>query len=181
MLVSVLSVFCLFSICFMSIWSFNHFVHIHQRPKLGIEGACCNIFKPFLCFKLLIMSIIFDMCLFLLHKLVFTFLICFDLPFVMSGLFIFSKTFHAVMYFYLYSSDELRLFQIIFIVRSCVVLLYRCPRLGKGWDQSYIFNPATLCIYMPVPSQEPLFQWLSFVDVIHICFCSFLFVQIKGR
>ena len=67
-------------------------------------------------------------------------------------------------------SDELSLFQLIFIVRSYVVLLYHCPRLGEGWDPANMFNPATLFMYVPVPSQEPVIQWLSFVYVLHICF-----------
>ena len=37
-----------------------------------------------------------------------------------------------------------------------------------------MFNPATLFMYVPVPSQEPVIQWLSFVYVLHICF-SFIF------
>ena len=34
----------------------------------------------------------------------------------------------------------------------------------------------TLFMYVPVPSQEPVIQWLSFVYVLHICF-SFIFVH----
>ena len=63
-------------------------------------------------------------------------------------------------------SDELSLFQLIFIVRSYVVLLYHCPRLGGGLGSpANIFNPATLFMYVPVPSQEPVIQWKSFVYV----------------
>ena len=39
-----------------------------------------------------------------------------------------------------------------------------------------MFNPATLFMYVPVPSQEPVIQWLSFVYVLHIIF-SFIFIQ----
>ena len=74
----------------------------------------------------------------------------------------------TLKYFYLYPSDDLSLFQLILIVRSCVVLLHHCLRLGEGWD------PATFCMYVPVPSQETVIHWLSFVDVLHICF-SFIF------
>ena len=41
-----------------------------------------------------------------------------------------------------------------------------------GWDPTNMFNPATLCMYVPVPSQEPFIQWLSFAYVLHIVFCS---------
>ena len=78
------------------------------------------------------------------------------------------------MYSYLYPSDELILFQLIFIARSYIVLLHHCPSLGKGWDPANIFNPATLFMYVPVPSQGPVIQWLSFVDVLLFCF-SFIF------
>ena len=37
-----------------------------------------------------------------------------------------------------------------------------------------MFNPATLCMYEPVSSHEPVMQQLSFVYVLHICF-SFIF------
>ena len=42
------------------------------------------------------------------------------------------------------------------------------PGKGEGWDPANMFNPATLCMYVPVPSQEPVIQWLSFVVVLHI-------------
>ena len=45
---------------------------------------------------------------------------------------------------------------------------------GEGRDPAYMFNPATFCIYVSVPSHEPVIQWFSFVDVLHICF-SFSF------
>ena len=61
-----------------------------------------------------------------------------------------------------------------FMIRSYVVLLYHCPRLGEGWDPANLFNPATLCMYVPVPSQEHVIQWSSFVYVLHIC-VSFIF------
>ena len=73
-------------------------------------------------------------------------------------------------------SDELSLFQLIFIVRSYAVLLYHCPRLGEGWDPAIMFNPTTLFMYVPVPSQKPVNQWFSFVYVLHICF-SFIFLH----
>ena len=74
------------------------------------------------------------------------------------------------IHLYFCPSDELSLFQLIFIVRSYVVLLYHCPGLGEGWDPANTFNPATLCMFVPVPSQEPVIQWLSFVYVLHFCF-----------
>ena len=49
-------------------------------------------------------------------------------------------------------------------------------RLGEGWDPANMFNPATLFIYVPVPSQEPVIQCLSFVYVLHMCF-SFIFLH----
>ena len=73
----------------------------------------------------------------------------------------------------------INIFQLIFIVHSYVVLLYHCPRLGEGWDPANMFNPATLFMYVPVPSQEPVIQWLSFVYVLHICF-SFIFYLKKA-
>ena len=72
------------------------------------------------------------------------------------------------MYFNLYPTDELSLFQLIFIVHSYVVLLHHCHRLGEGWDPANLFNPATLCMHVPVPNQEPVIQWLSFVAVLHL-------------
>ena len=75
------------------------------------------------------------------------------------------------VHLYICPSDELSHFQLIFIVRSYVVLLFHCQ--GEGWDPANMFNPATLFMYVPVPSQEPVIQWLSFVYVLHICF-SFL-------
>ena len=49
-------------------------------------------------------------------------------------------------------------------------------RLGEGWDPPNMFNPAILCMYVPVPSQEPVIQWLSFVYALHICLCvTYLF------
>ena len=57
----------------------------------------------------------------------------------------------------------------------------RRPRFSKRGlsfvrtsSASNMFNPATLFMYVPVPSQEPVIQWLSFVYVLHICF-SFIF------
>ena len=43
-----------------------------------------------------------------------------------------------------------------------------------------MFNPATLFMYMPVPSQEPVIQWLSFVYVLHayLFFAHFLYIYI---
>ena len=79
---------------------------------------------------------------------------------------------------YFCPSNELSLFQLIFIVRSYVVLLYHCTRFGGG-DPANMFNPATFCMYVPVPSQDPVIQWLSFVYVLHICF-SFIFVRNLG-
>ena len=38
-----------------------------------------------------------------------------------------------------------------------------------------MFNPATLFMYVPFPSQEPVIQWLSFGYVLHIFF-SFIFL-----
>ena len=69
-------------------------------------------------------------------------------------------------------SDELSLFQLIMIVCSYVVLLhvYHCSRLEEGCGPANIFNPATLCMHVPVPSHEPVIQWLSFVYVLHVCF-----------
>ena len=50
------------------------------------------------------------------------------------------------------------------------------PGQGEGWDPANMFNPATLFMYVPVPSQEPVIQWLSFVYVLHICFL-FIFLH----
>ena len=71
-------------------------------------------------------------------------------------------------------TNGLSLSQLIFIVRSYVVLLHHCPRLGEG-DPANMIKPAAFCMYVPVPSQEPVFQWLSFVYVLYICFRSFFF------
>ena len=81
------------------------------------------------------------------------------------------------IHLYFSPSDELSLFQLILIVRSYVVLLYHCPGLGEGWDPANMFNPATLFMYLPVPSQKPVIQWLSFVYVLHIFFRSFLYIN----
>ena len=43
-----------------------------------------------------------------------------------------------------------------------------------------MFNPATLFMYVPVQSQEPLIQWLSFVYAVHICFSFIFFIQIMS-
>ena len=57
-------------------------------------------------------------------------------------------------------------------------MLY-CYTTVPGWredsDPANMFNPATLFLYVPVQSQEPVIQWLSFVYVLHICF-SFIFL-----
>ena len=82
------------------------------------------------------------------------------------------------MHFYLYPSDEFSPFQRIFIGRSYSVLLHHCPRLGEGWGPANMFYPATFRIYVPVPSQEPVMQWLSFVAVLHICL-SFIILYIN--
>ena len=37
-----------------------------------------------------------------------------------------------------------------------------------------VYIISTLFMYMPVPSQEPVIQWLSYVQVLQICF-SFIF------
>ena len=42
-----------------------------------------------------------------------------------------------------------------------------------GGNPANMFNPSTFCMYEPVPSQEPVIQWLSFVAGLHICFRSF--------
>ena len=34
-----------------------------------------------------------------------------------------------------------------------------------SWDPANIFHPATFSMYAPVPSQEPVIQWLFFVYV----------------
>ena len=47
---------------------------------------------------------------------------------------------------------------------------------GQGCDPANMFNPTTFCMYVPVPSQEPVIQWFSFVNVLHICF-SFIFLS----
>ena len=49
---------------------------------------------------------------------------------------------------------ELSPFELIFIVCSYVVLLHNCPRLVEGWGPAYMFNPATFCMFVSVPSQE---------------------------
>ena len=39
-------------------------------------------------------------------------------------------------------------------------------------------NKLALFMYVPVPSQEPVIQWLSFVYMLHICFFrSFFFLH----
>ena len=51
-------------------------------------------------------------------------------------------------------------------IRSYVVLLYHC----EGWDPANMFNPATLFMYVPVPSQEPVYS------VVVVCLCvTYLF------
>ena len=40
-----------------------------------------------------------------------------------------------------------------------------------------MFNPATLCMYVSVLSQEPVIQLLSFVDVLHVFFVLFLYIN----
>ena len=83
----------------------------------------------------------------------------------------------------LYKIDIKDLFQLIFIVRSYVVLINHCARFGEGLDPANMFNPATLCMYVPVQSQEPVIQWLSFVYMWQICFSFILFflLIIEGR
>ena len=36
------------------------------------------------------------------------------------------------------------------------------------------YEADTFCMYVPVPSQDPVIQWMSFVEVLQICF-SFIF------
>ena len=63
---------------------------------------------------------------------------------------------------------------------SYIYMLYcntTVPGYGEGWDPN-MFNPATLFMYVPVPSQEPVIRWLSFVYVLNICF-SFIFFLYK--
>ena len=43
------------------------------------------------------------------------------------------------------------------------------PGEGEGRDPANMFNPATLFMYVPVPSQELVIQWFSLVHVLHIC------------
>ena len=57
----------------------------------------------------------------------------------------------------------------IFTVRSYDVLLHHCSRFGEGWDTTNLCNIATLRSNVPVPSQEPVIQWLLFGAVLHIC------------
>ena len=76
------------------------------------------------------------------------------------------------MYFYLYLSDELILFQLIFIIRSYVVLLHHCSRLGEGWHPSNMLNLATFCMQLLLSNQ-------SFGDVSHICFSFIFYTQIR--
>ena len=64
----------------------------------------------------------------------------------------------------------------LYVACSYDILLYHCPRLGEGWDAANMFHPAKFCMYMPLLSQEPVIQWLSFVYVLQICF-SFIFVH----
>ena len=70
----------------------------------------------------------------------------------------------------------------IFIVRSFIVLLLRCPRLGEGCDLANMFTPPH-SVYVPVQSHEPVIQWLSFVYVLHLYIFVFrsFFVQKLGR
>ena len=41
---------------------------------------------------------------------------------------------------------------------------------GKDWACANMLNPTTFCMYVPVQSQEPVIQWLSFGCVLHYCF-----------
>ena len=50
-------------------------------------------------------------------------------------------------------------------------------KLGVTSGVLNMFNPATLFMYVPVTSQEPVIQWLSFVYVLHICFRSFFYIN----
>ena len=61
-------------------------------------------------------------------------------------------------------SDEFSLFQLIFIVRSYVVLLKYCPRLGEGW------NPADMIYVCACPKSG------AFNSVVVVCLCvTYLF------
>ena len=53
------------------------------------------------------------------------------------------------------------------------------PGYGEGLDPVKMFNPAKLFMYVPVPSREPVIQWLSFVYVLHICFLFIFFYMNK--
>ena len=44
--------------------------------------------------------------------------------------------------------------------------IHHCPRLGESWAPANMFNPA--CV--PVPSQDTVIQWFSFLAVYHIWF-----------
>ena len=48
---------------------------------------------------------------------------------------------------------------------------------GEGRDPTNMFKPATLFMYVPVPSQKPVIQctWLSIVYVLHCLFVHFLY------
>ena len=64
---------------------------------------------------------------------------------------------------------ELSPFELIFIVCSYVVLLHNCPRLCCGFGATKLDQTCHI-LHVPVLSQKPVIQWLSFVYVLHICF-----------
>ena len=65
-------------------------------------------------------------------------------------------------------------FRLSFIVCSYAVLLHHCPKLIWGL-------PSNRHLYVPVPSQEPAFQWFSFVAVYHYCLViAYFFLHKSG-
>lgn len=55
-----------------------------------------------------------------------------------------------------------------------------CSPVPGYEDPAKMFNIATFCTYVPVPMQEPIIKWLSFGELLNICF-PVSFVQKLGR
>ena len=66
-----------------------------------------------------------------------------------------------------------------FIVRSNVVLLRHFPRKMEGLDPTTMFYPVTFYMYVSVPSQEHVIQWLSFFVVNKTEFDAIV-IQVRG-
>ena len=90
----------------------------------------------------------------------------------MHGKYIQKCTVNVHLYFC--QSDELSLFSTDFYSSflCCTVTPLSRVRGRVGIPLTCLIPP--LFMYVPVPSQEPVIQWLSLVYVLHICF-SFIF------